>query len=473
MTQQSQIYISAPELLVPEDEPYRFDRLNREPSCDLLTRFVNRVEGPCTIAIDAAWGQGKTTFLRLWAANLKRDDFLILNVNAWETDYFNDPFLAIVGEMTKQLKASNRVDISEQGAFAKLRKCSTKIACIMPRVLASHVGITGEDIEEITGTLKTEARIRMEQYEKRMVSVEEFRSELESVAKEVREKTEKPLVVLVDELDRCRPTYAVEFLEVVKHLLVVNHVVYAFAMNRSELAHAVSGCYGPKFDGKGYLRRFFDVDFKLPLPSRQSFIGSLFKKQLAPIISDRYGREMSMRLLQAFFGVETISLRQVHQVSHRLRLVLLISQPDAAKIANHVVELCVALILRAYDPDILDKFLHSELSDRDVVESSLFSAVRNDANLFEERLLFETVVIRAAQEIAGKSPTTKKYEPTPFLQSYEELVGSTSTGLDAYSEKHFARDLVANVRRLSGTSHSFKFAVGQLEMLESMTNSSA
>ena len=110
--------------------------------------------------------------------------------------------------------------------------------------------------------------------------------------------------MLVDELDRCRPTYAVEFLEVVKHLMTVDHVVYAFAMNRPELAHTVSSCYGPEFDGKGYLRRFIDVDFTLPQPSRRSFIRSLFEEQLESLITDFDTRHITIRLLQAFLDAE-------------------------------------------------------------------------------------------------------------------------------------------------------------------------
>lgn len=250
MTQQPPIRISEHELRIDKDKPFQSDRLERKPLCDLLTHLATHVDGPCSIATDAAWGHGKTTFLRLWSAHLKQDSFLVIRVNAWETDYFDDPFLGIVGEMTNQLEASDQVDFSMQSGLSKLKKCSAKVAAIAPRVLASHIGITGEDFDKIADTLKTEASIRLKQYEERLAFVKEFRLELEKVAEEVRKQTGKPLIVQIDELDRCRPTYAVEFLEVVKHLMSVDHVVYAFAMNRSELAYTVRGCYGPEFDGK-------------------------------------------------------------------------------------------------------------------------------------------------------------------------------------------------------------------------------
>ena len=472
MAQQSQICISAPELLVPENEPYQFDRLNRRPSCELLTRFVNCVDGPCTIAIDAAWGCGKTSFLQLWAAHLKKKDFYVIEVNAWETDYFNDPFLAIVGELTKQLEAKDHCNDSKRIGLSELKKGFAKIAFIVPSVAVSRIGLNSEDIADVVSAFKTDASRRLEQYQEQSKSVEEFRSELKSVAQKVRNKTKNPLIVLIDELDRCRPTYAVEFLEVVKHLMGVDHVVYAFAMNRSELAHAVSGCYGPEFNGEGYLRRFFDVDFKLPQPSRRSFIVSLLGElQLESLISNHDAWKGTERLLLAFLDVETISLRQIQQALYRLRLALVLARRETAKFANYALELCTALILRVYDLDMLDKFLNGELSDRDVVEISLPSTVKDDTSLFEERLLFEMITIRAAQEIMGPDPFTRKYNSTPLLQSYKKLVELTSADSNVNSETQFAREIVDRVHRLSRMSHEFKFAVRQLEMLEPLTNS--
>ncbi|MCY4672772.1 MAG: P-loop NTPase fold protein [Bacteroidetes bacterium] len=476
MTQQTQIRISARELSIDKGEPFQYDRLHRKPSCDLLTNLANCVDGPCTIAIDAAWGHGKTTFLQLWAAHLEQDAFLVIDVNAWKTDYFDDPFLAIVGEMTLQLKESGKVDVSEQSGFSKLKNCFAKVASIAPRALAApYIALTDDDVTEIISTLKTDASIRLEQYKEQLDSVKAFRSELGSVAQEVWKETEKPLIVLVDELDRCRPTYAVEFLEVVKHLMAVDHVVYVFAINRSELAQTVSGCYGPGFNGKGYLRRFFDVDFTLPQPSRKSFINSHFEEQLEPLIPYRVQRDTKLLLL-TFFDVDRISLRQIQQALHRFRLALVLAEQDTATFHYFAIEFCTALILRVYDPDILEEFLRGELSDKDVVERFLPSTVSVDSELFDARLLFGTAVVRAAQEIAGPNPSTEKYDPTPLLESYEKLATSTSVAPNLNSKEYFAMRLIENVQRLAdpdnsygqpmGVPHRFKRAVKRLEMLE-------
>ena len=75
---------------------------------------------------------------------------------------------------------------------------------------------------------------------------------------------------MIDELDRCRPPYAVELLEVAKHLFSVDYIVFVLAVNRPELAHSIRDLYGSGFDAAGYLRRFFDIDFRLPDPEREA-----------------------------------------------------------------------------------------------------------------------------------------------------------------------------------------------------------
>jgi len=103
-------------------------------------------------------------------------------------------------------------------------------------------------------------------------------------------------------------------------------------------------------------------------------------------------------------------------------------------------------------------------------------------DLFDERLRFETIVIRAAQEIAGKNPSTGKYDTkTPLLESYNnKLAQSTSDSYDLRSEEYFAKNLMDEFQDLTGTSNynkhyrnihrRFIFTVKQLEMLEPLTN---
>ena len=92
------IRIQPPEIQIPDDDPFANDLLDRKKQADILTRVVQTIEGPCAIAVDAAWGAGKTTFLKMWAQQLRGQGFPIVEFNAWETDYSGDPFVALASE---------------------------------------------------------------------------------------------------------------------------------------------------------------------------------------------------------------------------------------------------------------------------------------------------------------------------------------------------------------------------------------
>ena len=105
------IRIQLEEIPVPCDEPFAYDLLDRQEPVEVFSRLISNVEGPCAIALDAAWGAGKTTFLKMWSQYLRNQGFPVVRFNAWETDASGDPFLSLSSEITEQLKkqASERL----------------------------------------------------------------------------------------------------------------------------------------------------------------------------------------------------------------------------------------------------------------------------------------------------------------------------------------------------------------------------
>ena len=102
-------------------------------------------------------------------------------------------------------------------------------------------------------------------YQARLATMEKLRQALNKLAQEAREDTGYPLVVIIDELDRCRPDYAVELLERVKHVLTVENTAFVFGINRQALGEAIGHRFGIS-DTDGYLAKFFDVDAPCPDP---------------------------------------------------------------------------------------------------------------------------------------------------------------------------------------------------------------
>ena len=227
--------------------------------------------------------------------------------------------------------------------------------------------------KELGQALASYAEKRLSEYQETQKSVKEFRSALQDMADTVsKSRGNRPLIVVIDELDRCRPSYAVELLEVAKHLFAVDHIVFVLAINRSELAHSIKALYGGDFDAVGYLRQFFDVDFRLPDPERKAFINAMLD---AIQIDDYFGRtnDQSARrdfetvrdLLQGFFRSPDLSLRRIAQAIYRLGLVFASLRSDQRSFALTAV---VALIVRTIDSDLYHRFVRGEVSDLEVMD---------------------------------------------------------------------------------------------------------
>jgi hypothetical protein len=94
------------EIEIDENDPFKNDLLDREGEIKNLTSIVLNYDDPLVLALDAPWGAGKTTFVKLWQACLKQKGNQSICFNAWETDFSDDPLIVLVSELDKWIKAS-------------------------------------------------------------------------------------------------------------------------------------------------------------------------------------------------------------------------------------------------------------------------------------------------------------------------------------------------------------------------------
>ena len=329
------------EIEIPADDPFKNDLLDRKESISVLTHIIGSIEGPCVIAVDAPWGAGKTTFLKIWEQHLRNEEYPVVSFNAWETDFSDDPFIALSDAILQELEQYKRGSLGDRiNKFGKLATAIVRVT-VPPAIKASTGGLVDvtplvDLLKEIPQALASKSSDRLATYQKAQELLKALSSTLQDVARDLaRSKNGLPLVIVIDELDRCRPSYAVELLETAKHIFTVDHIVFVLTVNRSELAHSVRALYGNEFDAIEYLNRFFDIDFRLPHPARGHFIGAAIKstpiydyfnnaRRLEAHRHDIHVREM----LSLFFDVSGLSLRIVEQAIHRFGLVLASSRDD-------------------------------------------------------------------------------------------------------------------------------------------------
>ena len=394
------IRIQPRDIDIPEGNPFEQDQLDRQEAVYTLTHLVGNIEGPCVLAVDAPWGAGKTTFLKIWTQHLRNRGFPVVEFNAWETDFSEQPFVTLSSELTEGLRKCAGKPLG--GKIDALKKTAKEVVrYIAPgaiRVATAGIPIVGSVLGVVLASYSKE---KLSQHQEARKSVVNFKRVLQDLAAALSEANGKhPLMVMIDELDRCRPSYAVELLEVAKHLFSVDGIVFVLAVNRSELANSVRALYGSGFDAEGYLRRYFDVDFVLPEPEHSAFINALLRatqiepRYLKPEVTN-YSSESFQNLrtmLLAFFGPSDLSLRTVAQAVHRLGLLFASLRSDEL---DHALATTVALILRTIDPDLYHRFNRGDATDLDVVNAVFDHPGRKALQYKERGEEFEAAIVLA------------------------------------------------------------------------------
>ena len=243
-------------LEVDPKDPHANDTLGREGDCLMLAHLIGETGGPFTLAVDAEWGDGKTVFIKMLEAHLAERGFRCVSFSAWECDFCDEPLAPLIAEIGRQAS-------EDAPALKKIKARGNKLyGCFKKVVEAAHpvAGAVIASVEELASGEETGDYDFMTPYEEYRSALKGFRECLETFSP--KEGNGKPLVVLVDELDRCRPDFAVKTLERMKHVFNVPSLVFVMAVNRRELANVVKSFYGCG-DGEKYLEKFFDLVFHL------------------------------------------------------------------------------------------------------------------------------------------------------------------------------------------------------------------
>ena len=258
------------------------DPIGRNSDLANLLELLDSIEGPFSIFLDSNWGSGKTFFLKqlelvlsylnpclvsddcmsddlIKRLHLKEevcaDSIIPVYFNAWEHDYWDDPLpsLLLCLAASTDKKLTTKREASTQEIVTNLIDAAAKDC---------GLGIVGAAIREFSG------KELLEQYYERQVLHKKVEQFITAVVQEQGNK----LLLIVDELDRCKPTFAVKLLETIKTLFDDDRVVVLAAVNVPELAHSVEGMYGPGIDGCRYLSRFYDVKAAISHPKTEHYL---------------------------------------------------------------------------------------------------------------------------------------------------------------------------------------------------------
>ena len=303
-------------------EIWKGDLFGRQSEAETIIAYLESVAGRpslredhrgFTLSIDADYGTGKSFFLKRLKSHLELNHPVAF-VDAWTDDLADEPLTAIAATLKRSLAAmaakNNAVaegwkQVSEKtGAVVKvvakglLKKGASLIitesgANALEGILegfSEPAQKTTEDTLDEVGKLVADGLVdglssasarklmadRIANFEAGQLAIKELKASLEAlVALLPQDGKYAPIVIIIDELDRCRPPYAIKLLEELKHLFDVPGIVFILGLNSAQLEKSIQSAYGSDFDGAAYLRRFIDRQYSLSLPDLVPLISYL------------------------------------------------------------------------------------------------------------------------------------------------------------------------------------------------------
>ncbi|MEA1843745.1 MULTISPECIES: KAP family P-loop NTPase fold protein [Agrobacterium] len=333
----------------------------------LVNRYIESVNagkrGSYVLNIDARWGQGKTFLLKGMYRDVLSKGHPAVFINAWEHDFVDDPYSIVVSALDKYFKGfEHKIPARLKEKFTKgissLRRNFGAVAIATGKEVsktlakkafgeggsailealedddkaigAEDKSTTSEVIDAVgvgvaalsDAAIDKYAQQRLDDLRKTTDSIANFRTNLNSLLLQIpnKEGAKLPFFVFIDELDRCRPTYAISLLERIKHLFDVDGMTFVMATDTEQLSHSINNVYGNNFDSKQYLQRFFNRSYRLQNASFEDLAQNIIRsnainisKWIMPPNFNTNNAESFSKLLAKTAEVFELTTRQFEQ----------------------------------------------------------------------------------------------------------------------------------------------------------------
>lgn len=326
-----------PKIEIPNDNPFKNCKLNRRENAEVLETIVSTYKEGGVLALNGKWGTGKTTFVRMWQKYLKQKNITTLYFNAWESDFIIDPLIGLLGELNQISSNASKVNISSVlnvagkiilNAAPSIAKgvvehyCGTNATSVIRDVVDGGASLLKEEIDK---------------YEKQKETLKQFHKALSDFVES--NCNGKPLVFIVDELDRCNPHYAVKVLERIKHIFDIPNIVFVLSIDKVQLGNSIRGYYGSNWiDADEYLKRFIDIEYTLPDPDANLFCDYLYdhydfhsyfsSKERNSYFAEGVEKEYFISMAQILFREKKLTLRQVEKIFNNTRFAINMFNPN-------------------------------------------------------------------------------------------------------------------------------------------------
>ncbi len=362
------------DLDIPEDDPWKNDCLGRKPFAEKLISLISTLKQPFVISLHSPWGTGKTEFIRMFNQEIQNRGFASFYFNAWENDLSDEPLFNFIGEVASNsstiLRSAGHRATKEE-LCGKIKGFAKALAGPAVRILTRNAleieemkaiwNIGRDDAKDISKFLGDVAQKKLEGHNDKKKALCEFREKLTDFRNTLDQYyIPRPTVFFIDELDRCRPDYAIKLLESIKHLFNVDGYLFILSVDKTQLESIVHSTLGACTEASPYLRKFIDLEIQLPTPQAENFFDYLSERTNLNILLPEINTTFYSHFKHCFVSSAKhfkLSLReQCHLVT---QLIILFSSlkeegcPPHSAFSPHV--LCIKMKRNSIYSEIIQK----------------------------------------------------------------------------------------------------------------------
>lgn len=302
---------------------YKFKNENGELCADLLNSenllndfYTFMVKSNHSVyALTGSWGTGKTSLIQMFMDKLDSEpkeennkEKMSIYIDAFRMDYELDPLMMMI-KAFKDYLSTLETDTNISKFIDK-----SKDIFVINNILKFGFNILldktagKENFMEFINSAKNELFDKLS--EKDILY-----NELRKTLNEIMSKRKQPLYIIIDELDRCRPDFALETLERIKHIFQVQNVKFILVYNDKIMNSIICKNYGDDIDANKYMSKF--VQKKYPLGVRinlKEFVNNELEKKRNNFSYDTPSYiYSSMFAIRKIIGKYNFSLRDMQQ----------------------------------------------------------------------------------------------------------------------------------------------------------------
>jgi len=349
------------------------DEFNRKTIAENMIKLLQSEADVSPMMLDGSWGTGKTEFcLKTIELFGKKKSHQLIYIDAFKADHADEPLLTLLAEVLKLIpEGDSQKTFIKKIVPAARYGVKTLLKAGVGHVLRQDFSDAANDFDkEIQKAADKAIDSSVESMLKDHAKAEKNLESLQVALKELADV--KPIIIFIDELDRCRPDFAVSMLELIKHVFDVDGVQFVLVTNSQQLKASINHCYGVSVKAQRYLDKFLKFSFQISNKSIRHQHSPAFASitlykllvQKEPSLSrSEIDRGYSLKLVENFILNHQISLREVETLVRHLSILQVLTDKAAftqGQFLGYTLLHILSVLIHCFKPELALSINHEQ-----------------------------------------------------------------------------------------------------------------